>query len=204
MVAEHTHLNQFDNTQYAGSTHWSAILEDIHELKVALAGSTGRSEADDPPSPKRFLLNGELIFGSPTHYSLQQILHQYLPPKAELDRLLASYFRGRTFIVPFIHTYHFQRQYSEFWTDPTRVNPLWLSLLFSICFVGSLIEGTTAPPRSPEDALSIDSSTLHTASGQCLALGVYHRPQQFAPEATAMHAHCMNMQTLGYLSGPLR
>lgn len=72
-----------DSARYVGSTHWSAILEDLQELKVVLGGSAGAQESEDPIQPEAPALGSELIFGSSHDYSLQQILSEYLPSKVE-------------------------------------------------------------------------------------------------------------------------
>ncbi|KAK9350721.1 hypothetical protein V1523DRAFT_418979 [Lipomyces doorenjongii] len=41
-----------------------------------------------------------------------------------------------------------------------------------------------------------ESSKLHTAAGQCLVIGEYHRSQQFTVEALAIYAQCKNLRTL--------
>ncbi|KAF4633507.1 hypothetical protein G7Y89_g4612 [Cudoniella acicularis] len=188
---------QLESARYIGSTHWSAILEDIHELKVTLGGRldvdkyTGTSIYQSPAP------SGELIFGSSNDFSLQHILSEYLPPKVEADRLLSTYFQGETYIIPFLHTYHFQRQYRKFWDGPTSVNPLWLSILFSVCYIASLIRGaTTNSPHRSDNNLILGHSIFLTAAGKCLVLGEYHRPQQFTVEALALYAHCKNMRSL--------
>ncbi|KIX02717.1 uncharacterized protein Z518_08659 [Rhinocladiella mackenziei CBS 650.93] len=162
------------------------------------AGETERLREGRAEDPLAVSLSsgGEVIFGASHNYSLQQIVSHHLPPRLEVDRLLAIYFQGETYIVPFIHTYHFQRQYREFWADTANVNPLWLSMLFSICCMASVIRGATSPYQTtPNDWVS-ESSHLHAAAGQCLVLGEYHRRQQFVVEALAMYAHCKNFQSL--------
>jgi hypothetical protein len=143
-----------DEGRYVGSTHWSAILDDIQELKTAVAhrqDAPGPSSRDLPPSPG---FNKEsIIFGSPSDYPLDQVMGQHLPPKVEVDRLVAIYFQGENFIIPFIHTLQFQRQYRAFWADPAQVNPLWLSIQFSICSVSTLIRGLLASLRRPRRIL---------------------------------------------------
>lgn len=115
--------------RYVGSTHWSAILDDIHELKAAVAR---RQDAPEPetmpqsPGPSK----ESIIFGSPSDYPLEQAMGHHLPSKVEADRLVAIYFRGENFIIPFIRTVQFQRQYRDFYADPSHVNLLWLSMLF--------------------------------------------------------------------------
>lgn len=194
-----------DKAGYVGSTHWSAILDDIQELKVTLGGlgdSADNAEDVDISPPEASPVSrrgGELIFGSSQNYSLTQIISKDLPSKLEVDRMLASYFQGETHIVPFIHAPHFQRQYRDFWGDPSHTHPLWLSLLFSICCLASIIRTATllneAPSAVDRDTGAM-SSKLHIAAGKCLVLGEYHRPQQFSVEALALYAHCKNLGSL--------
>ena len=181
---------------YVGSTHWSSILEDIHELKIALAETPETLKDEQFVSSDLLKSDGELIFGLPGNYSLGRIISQFLLPKVEVDRFLARYFQGETYIVPFIHTYQFQRQYRDFWADTAKVNPLWLSMLFSVCHMASLFGRNSGSPYSPRRALSNGRHSLHTAAGQCLVLGKYHRPQKFGIEALALYGQCKNLLTL--------
>ncbi|OCL08010.1 hypothetical protein AOQ84DRAFT_407862 [Glonium stellatum] len=158
---------QNETTRYLGSTHRSAILDDIHELRTVLGSSVDVLDAEDYMPYEDLRPDSEPIF----------VISQYLPPRVEVDRFVATYFRGETFIIPFVHTYHFQHQYHEFWAEPTKVNPLWLSQLFCICYMASHIGQATA-------------------AAQCLVAGRYHRPQQFAPEALGMYAQCKNLKSL--------
>ena len=186
-----------DNITYVGSTHWSAILDDIHDLKAVLGSSAINEEPEENAASETPAIDSDLIFGSLNELSLQQIIYSYLPPKVEVDRFLSIYFSGETFIVPFVHTYHFQRQYREFWADGATVNPLWLSMLFSICFMASLTGGEIdLHALSHKDLANGRHNIFHEASGQCLILGKYHRPQQFAVEALLMYAQCKNVRTL--------
>jgi hypothetical protein len=179
---------------YVGSTHWSAILDDIDELKAVLGASGSGSgtmvEENESAISETPTSRTEIIFGSSDHYSLQKIISQYLPSKQDMDRLLSIYFQGEIFILPFIHTYQFQRQYQEFCVDPAGINPLWLSMLFSVCYMASLIGSATGSCPLTQSGKAHVRSSLHTAAGQCLVVGEYHRPQKFSLEALAMYAHC--------------
>jgi hypothetical protein len=187
---------QTGNTRYVGSTHWSAVLDDIQELKAVLGSSAVVREDEDPIASEVPALRGELIFGLPKAYSLQQIISQYLPSKVDVDRLLSTYFQSQVYMAPFIHAYHFQRQYREFWDDTANANPLWLSILFSICYMSSLIGESSSSNDSSKNDLVNRLSLLHTAAGQCLVLGEYHRPQKFTVEALGLYAHCKNITSL--------
>ncbi|OQU99624.1 Fungal Zn2-Cys6 binuclear cluster domain-containing protein [Cladophialophora immunda] len=193
------HHEEPNSATYVGSTHWSAILEDIQELKAALAGTAPGRQGDNDnilsatcgtPSGCQ-----ELIFGFSGNYSSAQILSQYLPPRHEVDWLLAIYLQGETFIVPFIHAYHFQRQYREFWGEMTSVNPLWLSMLFSVCSIATAIKGAHGGSLSDEP-MTTASSNFHTAAGQCLVLGEYYRLQPLAVEALGLYAQFKNLRSL--------
>jgi hypothetical protein len=190
--------DQTGNTRYVGSTHWSAVLDDIQELKAVLGSSADVQEDEEPTASEFPVLRGELIFGLPNTYSLQQIMSQYLPSRVEVDRLLSTYFQSQVYMAPFIHAYHFQRQYREFWDDTANVNPLWLSILFSICYMSSLIgeASNSSSNDSSKNDLANRLSLLHTAAGQCLVLGEYHRPQKFTVEALGLYAHCKNITSL--------
>ncbi len=186
-----------EKDRYFGSTHWSAMLDDIQELKVILGSSVDAQGTGGIVPLEVSDSNTELIFGSFKDYDIKQIISQHLPPKVEVDRLISTFFRGETFIVPFVHAFYFQRQYQRFWTETDTVNPLWLSILFSICCLGTLVrEATGLSDLSSKNNLVIGSSALHVASGQCLVLGEYHRPQQYVVEALAMYAQCKSFNSL--------
>lgn len=167
--------------EYAGSTHWSAMLDDIQGLRSVLNDQATWTEASAP---------GEVIYGLPGTYSLERLVLA-LPPKPDVERLLAIYFSGETFILPILHTGHFQRQCQRFWNAPLEVEPLWLSMLFSLCFMAAKIATSTG-----NSIVGTGMSALQTAAGQCLVLGNYHRPQRYAPEALLLYAQAKNFHSL--------
>ncbi|KAK5217296.1 hypothetical protein LTR72_009863 [Exophiala xenobiotica] len=192
-------------SRYAGSTHWSAILQNIQELKSALIspGSAGEPSADqvDPSLDDTSLeadgaSERETFFGSSSNLSLAQILATSLPPREQVDRRLSTYFNARYMVIPFIHTWQFQRQYEVFWTQPLETSPLWLSILFSICCLSAtLSEASGFETRMPEDQPPPRTSFL-SASCQCLRLGGFIRPKRFVVEALALYTQCLYSQTL--------
>jgi hypothetical protein len=175
------------------STNWSAILDDIDELKTALGESLDISakESFDLRNP-----DNDEIFGAARFYSLETIINQYLPGKNEVDRLLAIYFQRESWIVPFVHVTQFQTRYRDFWADPTNFNPLWISTLFSICYMASLIGGATDSYRSSSNGKATGNPGLHTGAAQCLVLGEYHRPQPLTVEALVLFAQCKTVSSL--------
>lgn len=193
-----SHADEDDNDEirYVGSTHWSAILDDIHELKAVLGRFSKIQDMEEQGTPDPLPSGAERIFGTPEAYSIGAIVSKYLPSKVEIDRFLSIYFQGETFILPVVHTYHFQAQYREFWAEPNSANPLWLSTLFSMCYLASLARGANDTGRSPQEHAFSGRAALHEAAGQCLVLGRYHRPQQFAVEALLLYAHCKTTRSL--------
>lgn len=195
-IANEGHLQYGSSeSRYVGSTHWSAILQNIQELKTALgtqnASTTELDEAEDAESQ-----DAESLFGPVGHLSLAQILAQSLPPRLQVDRRMATYFNSRYMVIPFIHTAQFQRQYEQFWKTPLETPPLWVSILFSICcMAATLSEAVGSEPSTPEDQPSPRISFLN-ASCQCLRLGGFIRPKRHVVEALALYTQCKYTATL--------
>lgn len=176
---------------FSGSTHWSAMLEDIEGLKSAMVDSEA-ALVDDDIMDYGDNIPASLILGSAKPLPLQQVLFQYLPPRQETDRLIAAYFRNRVVSAPFIHASQFKRLYQAFWEDPLKVPTLWISILFSICHVAK----TTLTSKN---TMTLGHQNDHpddnfiTASAQCLALGEYFRPKRFSVESLLLfvHASCV-------------
>lgn len=188
---------QFGNSEarYVGSTHWSAILDNIQEIKVALgtdnASSTDLEDSEDPETTQVISL-----FGSAGNLSLAQILSQALPTRLQVDRRLSTYFKSHYLVMQFIHTGQFQRQYEEFWLNPLETPPLWVSILFSICCMSATLSHAVGSEQpTPEDRLSPRMSFLQ-ASCACLKLGGYVRPKKWVFEALGLYAQCQYMATM--------
>ena len=174
---------------FNGSTHWSAMLEDIEGLRTAIA--PGEATAIDNDLPKHEENTGaSLILGSAVPLSLQQVLVQYLPPRQEADRLTAAYFRSRGVSAPFIHASYFRRLYQKFWRDPLEAPTLWISILFSIFHIAKNTLGL-----DKENAQS--DNRYNFASAHCLALGEYFRPKQFSVEAILLFVQAQCLTGLG-------
>ena len=176
-----------EQDSYVGFTHWSTILDEIQGLKESV---TAAQETSLPPHSNA--TNTELLFGSAKDYSLDSIISE-LPPTEEVERILQAYFEGEVFILPLIHRYKFEREVAEFWKDPKNVDPLWLSILFSVCYTESIIRPATRPSGGP---VKPGNLAYHTASAQCLVLGEHHRPQKHGLEALILYAHCKNFGSL--------
>ena len=165
---------------YNGSTHWSAMLDDIEELKYAIIPDEAESQGEDSPEASSDLAI-KLVLGPVAPLPLHEILTRYLPAKQESDSLVAAYFRSAGIAAPFIHASSFQRQYKRFWENHQQVSGLWISLLFSIYHIASNTLTAIKENLQLEERYNI-------ASASCLALGEYFRPQQYAVESLLLFA----------------
>lgn len=174
---------------YNGSSHWSAMLEDIQGLKSAFT-SDGLAAPEDDIFETEENCEVNLLLGAATPMSLQQILSQYLPARQESDRLIAAYFRSKGACAPIVHAVQFRRLYEHFWTDPLSSPILWTSTLFSIFHVA-------------HNTLSLGKDTLLSddrygvAAAQCLALGEYFRPKRWAVESLLLFIQAKCLTGLG-------
>ena len=180
---------------FNGSTHWSAMLEDIEGLRSAVVPDEAAPLEDHDYEE---CTGCSIIFGSAAPLPLEQVLVQFLPPRREVDRLTAAYFRSRALSAPFIHVSQFRRLYQDFWRDPLKAPVLWTSILFSICHVA---ENTLSVGK--ENTYANDRYSM--ASAHCLALGEYFRPKQSSVESLLLfvQADCLTGLSMSSDLGPI-
>ncbi|EXL55784.1 hypothetical protein FOCG_06326 [Fusarium oxysporum f. sp. radicis-lycopersici 26381] len=168
----------------SGTTHWSAMLDDIQALRSTLDSFEDNStDAEDVSAPQLEAGMGiGVMFGAGLSQalSIEQVLNTHLPSRRDTDRLVSAYFRVRLYITPFIHAVQFRRQYETFWNDPAAASPLWISILFSMLFMAANISRTSRENEVPGHGFTI-------AAAQCLALGKYFRPKPFCFEALLLY-----------------
>ena len=136
--------DQSNRATYVGSTHWSAVLNDLLDLKELLQLSPEMQYEQHELPLRAPHVGNDPIFGAFGSFSLHTIISELLPNKIDVDRLLSHYFQGPVFIIPILHKYQFQRQYREFWANPMDIKPLWLSILFSICYMSAEVRKITS------------------------------------------------------------
>jgi hypothetical protein len=145
------------------------MLEDIEELRTAI-GQDHDMGLDDNGGDET-----SLIFGATKSMSFQQVLSRFLPPRDEVDRLVAAYFRAKAVAAPFIHATHFSRLYRLFWDSPSTASPLWTSILFSILDIATRILSTNFATSKGEN---IKDTRFATAAANCMMIGEYSRVLQ--------------------------
>ena len=174
---------------YNGSTHWSAMLDEIQAIRstIFVDTSVAEYEVNEPQDAPGM----RIIFGATTAVSptLSDVLAQYLPSREETDRLTSAFFRAKAVASPFIHRSQFRRLYHVFWNDPGAAPPLWCSMLFSILFIS-----TNALTRSNERETIKPRFSI--AAAHCLAIGEYFRPKRFAVESLLLYAQSQCLTTV--------
>ena len=183
-----------DAATYNGPTHWAAISEEIQGLRTLFADEYMDAETHNSTNEAH---GTDILFGS-GHQTLASVLAFFLPPRAQVDSLVAAYFRASSVTAPFIHAAHFRRLYAEFWADTESASPLYASILFSICHISSNTLKTT-PNKEPR------GGQYSVAAAHCLAVGEYYRPRPLAVEALLLYAQaqCLTSQILPLSLAPV-
>jgi hypothetical protein len=174
-----------------GATHWSAMLDDIDELRCVM---TDHDEFDDTGTDSKSYDAHGVLFGTQKALPYHYVLSQFLPTRQKADRLVGAYFRSKTVAAPFIHTGQFRRLYQIFWNNPPASSPLWASILFSILGISADVLSRTSGAEENGKL-----SRFATAAAHCLVAGEYHRPQRFSVEALLLYAHakCLKGENFG-------
>ncbi|SPO01808.1 uncharacterized protein DNG_04481 [Cephalotrichum gorgonifer] len=178
-------------TAYCGATHWVASLDHIYEVRHALHSE--KSPEMTPPTsqtPQSVLCSASLLQtgrAPPSHAITIEEVTRSFPSRDDTDKLLSIYFRSKFTAVPFIHVNQFQREYAAFWADPASTSFLWISILFSIIHIASII----AKFKGYEHMMSLplrDPSFYIEKAEQCLVAGQYLLDGEYAVEALLIHA----------------
>ncbi|KAL6878883.1 hypothetical protein J3F83DRAFT_711657 [Trichoderma novae-zelandiae] len=196
-------------TSYHGATSWTALVESIRDIQDMLGaggeagddGSPGGEEAPElKPEPEP---EPELLLGAVPPITIGDVVDS-LPARQDADKLIVAYFKAKFVAVVFVHTHQFKRRYDAFRADPASAGFLWISILFSILSIGTVIVNTresdalsSASSSSASSSSSTPDSRFYMArSAQCLVAGRYLDGRRLSVEALLMHAHSRNVQKL--------
>jgi hypothetical protein len=140
----------------------------------------------------------DVLFGTMQALTYEETLAKYLPSRQEADRLVASYFKSKATMAPFLHTQQFGRLYESFWEAPRAANPLWTSILFSACHVPANLLFTAQDTSRSANHFSI-------AAAHCLIAGRYNHPQRFAIESLMLflQVECLTSLDIAYDVGTM-
>lgn len=175
------------DASYVGATHWSAILEGIHDLRGLI-----ETVAEDPPSPSppppmvSNSPNLDIVYGSHHRLTLDQAIAR-LPSRSKTDQLVFGYFTKGHAAAPYIHTSKFQREYDQFWRDPSSVSLLWLSILASICNASASVSMAKGEDVS-DNCEAAHPEKLAALATDCLVAGDYLAAKPYAIEALLLQS----------------
>ncbi|KAI5855050.1 fungal-specific transcription factor domain-containing protein [Durotheca rogersii] len=172
---------------YVGATHWASILESIHDIQGILETE---AEAPPTPSPSPQSMNPDspdVIFGKLPPITVAQAVAR-LPPRTKTDQLILVYFRHKFTTAPYIHTTKFQREYDNFWEDPTTTSLLWVSCLASMLWVASSISILKGESRGEESDVALPEK-LFALAAECLVSGDYLSAKPYSIEALLLHSY---------------
>ncbi|KAF7116122.1 hypothetical protein CNMCM5793_004142 [Aspergillus hiratsukae] len=169
-----------EETNYVEGSHWTAILDGIAELKNCFNDSDvpQRAESNTSRLGMESILQtrrAALIFGDVQHLDRDEILAS-LPPRSEMDGLLASYFNSKNINSLAIHGPTFLEEYDRFWECPAKASIMWIGLLFSMICLAAIHQQLAKPASDQQESLAqgfreLDGMQIYRdCVVQCLAL----------------------------------
>ncbi|KAF2805332.1 uncharacterized protein BDZ99DRAFT_480714 [Mytilinidion resinicola] len=204
-----THADAVGGACYVGAAHWTAILNEIAEVKNYL-DETDELEQTVEEDWDTVYQRSTITLGAPKPVSKASLIAQ-LPPKEEVDRLLPFWFNSSDPLLYMIHAPNFRSEYAQFWKDPFNTPTMWIALLY-----GSLALAIILGPRNSEfeayysaqydkgastafQPIAVPFDGLPTRelvdkyqnlAASAIALADIARPQPYIVEAAMIHIEC--------------
>ncbi|KAK7946789.1 uncharacterized protein PG986_011110 [Apiospora aurea] len=170
---------------YVGATHWSAILESIHDIRGIVEAEPSEEDSSPSPPPQSSSSHQtremDVVYGTQVRLTVDEAFAR-LPPKHKTDQLVFGYFQSRFHAAPYIHTSKFQREYDVFWRDPSSASLLWLSILASILNVAATVSMGKGEDVS-KDCEAAHPDKLAALAVDCLIAGDYLAAKPYSVEA---------------------
>ncbi|KAK6346123.1 hypothetical protein TWF730_010454 [Orbilia blumenaviensis] len=175
---------------YVGATHWAALLEQINCVKESLEDGMDRDSSngsviEDSPCTD----DADLILGTGSGRLTIDDAIRALPPRHIADRLLQVYYSAKFSNALFIHTTKFRREYEAFWKDHSSATLVWISVLFSILCMGSLM-ATRGGKLVALEVYDIEPEKLCSKARQCLVACQHTKSQPYVIEALVIYSYC--------------
>jgi hypothetical protein len=169
-----------DEAKYDESTHWTAILDGIDELKEYADNQV------EPEPMRRTIANPQRTWKPtllcPTEHAIsEQEILAAIPPKAVVDRLIAKCFMHAEILHIILHAPTFQKQYEGFWKQPQSTPIMWIGILYGLLCVGSHYELFAIPvtEQNPTPTLPLETQVrveiYRRKMIECMVLGGYSK-----------------------------
>ncbi|KAL7953191.1 hypothetical protein V8C34DRAFT_321443 [Trichoderma compactum] len=180
-------------TSYHGATSWTALVESIRDIQDILVADQDAVSPEEAAEP-------EVLLGDVPPITITEVMES-LPSRQDADKLIMTYFKAKFTAVCIVHTHQFKRRYDAFWADASSASFLWISIMFSILSIGTMITNAKEPDTSSSSSSSPspsapDSRFYMAKAAQCLIAGQYLQGKRFSVEALLMHAHSRNVQKM--------
>ncbi|KAN0078604.1 Fungal specific transcription factor domain containing protein [Elaphomyces granulatus] len=173
-------------TSYVDAAHWRAILEDIKEVKEYFQDdkldeeSVSDDEMEESSGPT-------LLIGMGKACSKDELLAD-IPSRAVLDRVISRYFNSSDPSLVIFHSLTFQKEYAQFWANPSAVSLPWLGLLYGCMAMAASIYSRSGDSLPSPLGNSLDVMNLYRKrSAQCLAQSDYTKPGRYKVEALMIY-----------------
>ncbi|KAF8847325.1 hypothetical protein BDZ45DRAFT_607644 [Acephala macrosclerotiorum] len=170
-------IDEDERTNYVGSAHWAAILDNIAGLKdqLDISDESTKEEKDNLPA----IPGPDLLVGSVRAATRAEIIAS-LPPRFVVDKLVMRFYESVDMGSSMLHRPTFMKEYELFWQFPQTTPIMWIGQLFGICTLTVFYETVSKAPsslagmplQSPMDAVDI----YREKTIQCLVLGNYTDP----------------------------
>lgn len=139
---------------YVESDHWTAILEEINDLKDLVKDEAVHAYAS--AEEESLTLPGADLFFLTAYPNTKKELTAAFPSRPIADSMIAQYFKVADMpITLIIHRRVFFKQYETFWQDPMSTSTMWMTILFGMMYLGVYTATYINPSDSP-----IDGDTL--------------------------------------------
>lgn len=178
---------------YAGSNHWTGILNQITEVKKSLEDHL-RGDIDEREEEEWDHLNARstVTFGIPKPTSKAMLIQELVDVgKKDVDRLLALWFNSVDPLLFIIHAPTFLEEYKQFWKDPSSTPIMWIAMLFSIMALGIIVgprsQGT---PFDDDDHMSSPAHKFQQLASSAMVLADIAKSQPYTLETLMIYGEC--------------
>ncbi|CZR63237.1 uncharacterized protein PAC_13134 [Phialocephala subalpina] len=177
-----------DQTNFVGSEHWEAILEDITELRIDLETPDSSDLDDSKP---------QILFGM-NHVSRSEIMSS-IPSRPICDVLISRWFKTLDMAPMVVHVPTFMKEYDKMFKEPNETPLMWIGLLFSVLGLGSYFYAVSGEElhNMPEQFASTweMSRLFRERTSQCLVEVNYLYPRRYTVETLCFYFAIERFQT---------
>ncbi|EXJ92230.1 hypothetical protein A1O3_00780 [Capronia epimyces CBS 606.96] len=179
-------FDRLGTANYVGSPHWAAVLDSITELKEHFEREEELCHMPTdftPPDPGHSSWP-QLLYGYGYQWATKAEILASIPPRRAADRLVSRYFALD--ISPGESTTS-QREYDQFWKDPSAAPIMWVGLLFTVMCLGELHQHAPAAMDSTPGMSTLSVDTFRERIVQCLMMGKYSKGGPYVLESLIQH-----------------